>query len=46
MAATLLLIVVAVAAHAVWMLLEPMLPSLLVICLLMLFGYVLLGLRR
>ena len=45
-AATVLLIVVAVAAHAVWVLLEPLLPSLLAICLLVLFGYFLLGRGR
>jgi hypothetical protein len=45
-AATALLVAVAVGAHVVWLLLAPILPSLVGLFLIVLLTYVLLGLRR
>jgi hypothetical protein len=45
-AATVLLVAVAVGAHVVWVLLAPILPSLIGLFVLTLLAYVLLGLRR
>jgi hypothetical protein len=45
-AATVLLVAVAVGAHFVWLLLAPILPSLIALFLVALLVYVVLGLRR
>jgi hypothetical protein len=45
-AATVLLVAVAVGAHVVWLLLAPILPSLIGLFLIVLLAYVVLGLRR
>jgi hypothetical protein len=45
-AACVLLVAVAVSAHFIWVLLAPILPSLMGVFLIALLAYVLLGLRR